>query len=69
MQSQTKSKHGFIALLDMVIMTVGIGHEIPFQSQFAIGIVSFLGREKVFSKSVVLGKSIVSVENYTYQDR
>lgn len=53
----------------MVIMTVGIGHEIPFQSQFAIGIVSFLGREKVFSKSVVLGKSIVSVENYTYQDR
>lgn len=53
----------------MVIMTVGIGHEIPFKSQFAIGIVSFLGREKVFSKSAVLGKSIVSVENYTYQDR
>lgn len=67
-QSQTKSKYGFIALLDVVIVTVDIGHEIPFQSQFAMGIVSFLGREKVFSKSVVLGKSIVSVENYTYKD-
>lgn len=52
----------------MVIVTIDIGHEIPFQSQFAVGIVSLLGREKVFSKSVVLGKSIVSVENYTHKD-
>lgn len=51
----------------MVTVTVGIGREIPFQSQFAIGIVSFLGRARVFSKSVVLRNSVVSVENYTYK--
>lgn len=50
-------------------MTVDIGHEIPIQSQFAICIVSFLGREKVFFKSTILGNSIVSVENYTYKEQ